>query len=280
MRLAHQAIHLTLLLGSVATLIWSNNEIVSNRTPQTTQEDLNVALPLPVQLALASGDRYLAANINVFRAFMVESAHPDQSIVATQAKLQEQASFFNPAHEDNYYVAAATLAWQDHLDSAQSILFSAINSRPKDLYPPFYYGFNLRFFQKQNKEAARWIEVAASRADGANRQALTAMAARWYESGVEAIEGVRILQVMAASTKDIALHNFLLQRKQRLEGLISLRNAVHQYMLNTGRSPAMLQALVDSHILPSLPIDPTGIGYELDEHGIPQLAKAKRNNQQ
>ena len=45
-------------------------------------------------------------------------------------------SWLNPAHEDNYYVATATLPWNGQVDAAQMILRRATLARQKDSQPP------------------------------------------------------------------------------------------------------------------------------------------------
>jgi hypothetical protein len=44
---------------------------------------------------------------------------------AVQAKLQRDIAWFNPLHEDNYYIGAAMLPWNGELDAAQYVLRKA-----------------------------------------------------------------------------------------------------------------------------------------------------------
>lgn len=239
------------------------------RVARSGDMGLVVAMPVPVQLLMAGGDRYLAANVNVFRALMVDSANPDKAIVATQAKVQSAAAVFNPAHEDNYYLAAATLSWQGEVSSAQQILQSATMVRPHDMYPPFFYGFNQRWFLHDVIGGAKSIEQAAERTEGGNRQALQAMAARWYAKLDDSQEARNIVNAMVARTRDPALRMFLQRQAGRIEGLIVLKKAVAMFREKFSRAPTSLDELQKKNILDQLPVDPTGQGYGLDASGQP-----------
>jgi len=243
----------------------------SERNARQQDNGLNVALPVPVQLLLAGNDRYLAANINVFRTMMMDNARPDAATVATQARLQTSAAFFNPAHEDNYYIAAATLSWQDQVPAAQQVLKAAADARPTDLYPLFFYGFNQRWFLQDAAGAALAIEQAALRAEGNNRLSLQAMAARWYEKMDNSREALNIVSAMAKQARHPGLKEFLQQRAQRIEGLIALKEAVEQYRSQHGQAPRELADLLRAGILKKLPEDPTGLGFGLNKDGQPVL---------
>lgn len=249
----------------------------TERKARPQDNGLNVALPVPVQLLLAGNDRYLAANINVFRTMMMDNAHPDVATVATQARLQTIAAFFNPAHEDNYYIAAATLSWQNQVPAAQRVLKASADSRPADIYPLFFYGFNQRMFLQDTLGGAQAIEQAALRAKGNNRLSLQAMAARWYEKMDNSREALNMVSAMAKQTRHPGLKEFLQQRALRLEGLVALKEAVVQYRTQQGRSPVDLADLLRTGILKKLPEDPTGQGYGLDKEGQVILLAPKAN---
>ncbi|WP_171261806.1 hypothetical protein, partial [Acinetobacter baumannii] len=48
-----------------------------------------------------------AMYFNVFRSLMVAASVTEQETYRIQGQLQADAAFFNPRHEDNYYVGAA-----------------------------------------------------------------------------------------------------------------------------------------------------------------------------
>ncbi|TJZ77398.1 hypothetical protein [Chitiniphilus eburneus] len=243
-------------------------------SPRAEQErdegTLRVALPVPVQLVMTGGDRYLAANLNVFRAIMVTTKNPDPETVAVQAQLQQQASWFNPAHEDNYYLAAATLAWQGEAQAAQIVLHNATGGRPADMYPPFFYGFNQQYFFGDYAGAATSIRTAAERVEGNNKLALQAMAARWAENMDNPKQALNILHAMASQTAHAGLRGYLQSRAARVEGLLALRAAAESYRKRKGQPIHSLNDLVPSE-LAELPADPTNLGYAVNLQGVPIL---------
>ncbi|QLG89667.1 hypothetical protein HQ393_16210 [Chitinibacter bivalviorum] len=257
-----------LLLHSIGSV-----HLNQHRSVKTQDDNLTIAMPVEVQLLTSAGDRYLAANINVFRAIMV-SYQPDQITVNTQAKLQTEAATFNPAHEDNYYLAAATLSWQNAVPAAQQVLKRAMDHRQFDLYPPFYYGFNLRYFLHDTIGGARYIEEAAKRTNGGNQQALFAIAARWYEKAPDTQEAINIVRAMHKQSRDPALRKYLEQRISRLEGLATLKIAATQFIKLKKKPAKELSDFVNSGLLESIPLDPTGLGYEIDQQGTPILGNA------
>ncbi|MBS1156457.1 MAG: hypothetical protein H6R07_2381 [Proteobacteria bacterium] len=264
-----------LFLGCAGLYVTGVQMLSAQRQAKEFDDRLRVALPVPVQLVLSGGDRFLAANINVFRAMMVNTRSVDDATVEVQAQLQTDAARFNPGHEDNYYIAAATLAWQGQLGAAQDVLFRAMAGRPTDIYPPFFYGFNKQYFEGDYLGAARAIEEAARRTSGANSAALQAMAARWHEKGKDTGLALATLRAMAAKTKDPGLRHYIESRAQRLEQLLMLREAARRYRERENKPIADLADLVRSGDLQQLPQDPTGLGYMLDAQGTPVLAGAK-----
>lgn len=243
-------------------------------------EVLRVRLPIPVQLGNALGDSYLAANLNVFRSLMVDSRITEGETYRIQAQLQVDAAFFNPRHEDNYYVGTAILPWNGQVASAQQVLKMAGESRSWDMWPAFFYAFNAMYFERDMARAGHWAELAAQR-DANNAPALRAMAAKWYERGDDPDVALGILKAMHEQSRDDNFRRLLLARMQRLEGLRALRAAQKAYKAEHGTVPARLEELVGYANLQQLPKDPLRLGYVLDAAGQPQLADhvVKRKNQ-
>lgn len=234
-------------------------------------EVLRVRLPLLVQLAYAGADPYLAANINVFRSLMVDPRVTEGETYRIQAQLQVDAAFFNPRHEDNYYVGAAILPWNGQVEAAQLVLRRAADTRPWDMWPAFFYAFNAMYFERDMAKAGRWAEVAAQR-HPKNAAALRDMAAKWYERGDDPRIAIGILKAMHEQSHDQNFRHLLTARLHRLEGLLALRQAAAAYRLATGKQPERLEVLLGHAGLQRLPQDPLELGYLLDAAGNPQLA--------
>ena len=225
---------------------------------------MTVAIPLPAQVILAGGDRYLAANIGAWRALMVGIDRLPRSTLTALAMTQEDVSYLNPAHEDNYYMAAAILPWAGEVERTQTILGRAIAARPYDAYPPFFYAFDQVHFFGDARGAAEVARRAAARvSDVGLGQALTVLAVRWTERGEDLQTAIDTVAIMASRTQDRQLRAFLLGRVQRLEGLRVLREAAAHYLAKNGRFPAALDDLLKSGDLQAIPVDPEGAGYAI-----------------
>ncbi|HTJ96293.1 MAG TPA: hypothetical protein VL381_02400 [Rhodocyclaceae bacterium] len=109
------------IVGCAALFVYAQGRLEGKLRMRPAGE-IGVALPLFIQVALAGGDRYLAANTAAVRALVTEPSKMAAEEFHVLAKVQEGVSWLNPYHEDNYYTAAAVLPWYGQFDSAQVIL--------------------------------------------------------------------------------------------------------------------------------------------------------------
>ncbi len=264
-----------LLALSVMLLAWAGFAgtgllLRDHQRPEDRAEVLRVRMPIPVQLAYSAGDPYLAANLNVFRSLMVEARVTEAETYRIQGQLQADAAFFNPRHEDNYYVGAAILPWNGQVVAAQTVLLKAAQSRDWDMWPAFYYAFNAMYFERDMSKAGHWAEVAAARHPG-NAGALRDMAAKWYSLGDDPQVAMNILVGMFEQSKDENFRALLAARIVRLEGLQKLRAAASEYRERNTFMPSRLEDLVGYAGLETVPEDPLQLGYVLSSEGQPQL---------
>lgn len=273
MRLPHSArfaAFAAALAAVVSVYIYSTAQVKVLPRPKAA-EHINVAISPTVQIALAGGDRYLAANLAVFRATMVSVQDLNPADYPVLAKVQDDASLLNPAQEDNYYIAQGVLPWVGEHRTAIDILQRAAHARPGDFLPLYFLGFDYMYFEGKFEEAAHYYHEAANRVGGKNRDALLNYAAKFMEKGKDPETAIRFIEGLIKATRNPALQQFLQTRIHRLEGLVVLRDAAGKYQERFKRPPADLNDLVESGILQALPTDPLGIGYRLDEQGIPQI---------
>lgn len=257
------------ILGlAVGGLLYSAGNWERPRHPPS-EELMSVALPVPLQMAYAAGDRYFAANVGAWRALMVGVGKLPPETLMALAQVQEDVSWLNPAHEDNYYTAAAILPWEGKVQATQVILSRATEARPNDVYPPFYLGFNKVHFLGDVPGAVAAFRVAATHAeDEGTKQALTVMAAKWSEKSDDTALAIQLVRGMAEGTKDRALRDYLIQRVTRLKGLKTLQDAQRQFISERGQPPESLEALVATGLLPGIPEDPLGGGYVIKENRV------------
>jgi hypothetical protein len=230
--------------------------------------ELATALPRFIQVAMSGGDRFLAANINVFRALVAATERMNRENFRVQGILQRDAAWLNPAHEDNYYIAAAILAWNNEVAAADDVLRSAEHARPFDPLPPFYLAFDHYHFHKRSQEAISLMRIAAARSpDIKQRQAFEYIAARWTERREDTEVAIAMLRAMLVDAPTRRFRKHLELRIQRLEGVAALETAVGRYATTHGGRPASLDQLIVAGLIDAVPRDPLGGHYALDGGG-------------
>ena len=236
--------------------------------------EMEVALPRFVQVLMAAGDRYLAANLAGFRALVVSTEAMSAENYRILGIVQSDAAWLNPAHEDNYYLATALLPWAGEVAVAQYVLRRATEARPFDTAPPFFYGFNELHFLKRPAEGAKWLMIAASHAGNDMDQIqLQQMAALWVSKGEDIEFSIRLHRAMARETRYTSFARFLERRADRLENLLMLDRAIARYSEAAGKPPTRLQQLVEASIVPAIPTDPFAMRYVIDHNGRAAVAK-------
>lgn len=261
---------LLLLLGAVIFVVSTTALRQQKRTNPSAE--IQVALPLFVQVFMAGGDRFLAANLGSIRSLITETAKMDPEEYKILAKVQVDASWLNPANEDNYYIASAVLPWNGQVDAAQTILRRASLARPYDYQPAFYYAFNLIHFKGDAAGASEWLRKAATKLpDDDERLIMENYAARWLDRTDDLELAIAVVESMAQQARRKDFRNYLLLRAQRLRDLLALRKAADVFRRETGLPPKTLDQLVVAGLIPALPVDPFGFGFSLDAGGIPLL---------
>lgn len=261
----------------LAVFIFTGATLKLRQLPRvSSQVEMQVALPLLMQVALAGGDRYLAADIATIRALIVstEKMRPDGFSIL--AKVQEDASWLNPAHEDNYYLATAVLPWNNEVAATQEILQRATAARPFDYQPAFYYAFNESYFLGDVVGASRWLEGAASKLpDEDQRLMMQNLAARMLDRSDDLQLAIDVVETMAKQATRKDFRSYLYLRVARLRTLQSLRAAAKVYEQRRHAPLRDLQQLVECGLIRELPKDPFGFGYAVQANGNIVILNAK-----
>ncbi len=231
-----------------------------------------VVIAAPILLVLYGGDRFLAADLEAIR--LAATGKDDRGVdTGYLVRAQREVARLNACHEDNYYLANGLLTWGGAVEEGNEVLRAAVECRFWDEYPPFFYGINLSFFQRNNEEAARVLEIGAQRStDNAAAMQKLAVMLRAEQLADERLALNYLIQ-QRDSSPDPKLKGMLGKRVVRLQGLIQLREAQRQYESEHGPLTD-LQLLVDRGILNELPADPLRLGYELRDGHI-ELKKLK-----
>jgi len=231
-----------------------------------------VVIPAPLLVVLHGGDRFLAADLETMR--LAATGLDDRGVDTDYlVRAQHEVARLNPCHEDNYYLANGLLTWGGAVEQGNTVLRAAVECRFWDEFPPFFYGINLSFFQHDNEEAARVLEIGAQRStqNAAAMQKLAVMLRA--EQFADERLALNYLILQRDSATDPKLRDMLDKRVIRLRGLIHLREAQRRYEANQGPL-ADLQQLIDQGVIAELPTDPLHLGYELRDGRI-ELKKLK-----
>lgn len=233
--------------------------------PMGTETIPDVVLPAPVQVVLYAGDRFLAANVESIRAAasgMGLAGSSDARSQGFRLRTHRTVSRLNPCHEDNYWIGNAALSWGGSVDDGFELLGRATQCRFWDEMPPFFYGFNQKFFRRDLALARQAIEMAADRAttnaSGFRNIAimLTINAERDARAALEMLKRER------DAARDPGLRVMLDQRVARIAGLVSLRLAKKAYEERTGEALKHPNQLLEAGLLAEFPNDPLKLGYE------------------
>lgn len=231
-----------------------------------------VVILAPLLVALHGGDRFLAANLETVRLSATGMDHRgvDTSYLI---RAQREIARLNSCHEDNYYLANGLLTWGGAVDEGNEVLRAALECRFWDEFPAFFYGINLSFFQHDNEEAARVLEIGAQRSTQ-NAAAMRKLAVMLRaEQFADERLALNYLVQQRDSATDSKLRDMLDKRVIRLQGLIYLREAQRRY--EAEHSPLVdLQQLITHGIIAELPADPLRLGYEV-RNGRIELKKLK-----
>lgn len=264
------------LVGALSLLVYGSAQQSLTGLPRpSAAPELLIDLPRFAQVLLAAGDRYLAANLSGFRVLVADTGRMSRDDYIVQGNLQRDLAWFNPAHEDNYYIAAAILPWNSQVDAAEYVLRRASDKRVFDWYPLFHLGFLLYHFRQDPANGARCLLEAAPRVGSQQDQwALQNVAAVWIEKGYETANAAGMVAAMAESSPRGAFRNYLQVRAGRLRDLAALQQAATAYRTRYGKSLGTLDDLVISGLITVLPTDPLGQGFGLDATGRPVLNTA------
>lgn len=261
---------------TAGTVFWMSVLFGPREAEHERARELAVRIPVLFQVLTAAGDRYLAANFSGFRILVSEAYRMGPAELALQAQLQRDVSWLNPAHEDNYYIAAAILSVPELIPSAQYILRRAADARPTDWQPLFYYGFNRLYFQRDPRGAAQALLEAVPRMRNEGESwTMQNLAARWIERGYSAADAARIVAGMADTANPGRFKRYLGRRAQRLRDLAMLKEAVDHFRSTQGRSPVKLEELVSAGVIKGIPEDPFRRGYTLDAQGEPVFIQSR-----
>lgn len=180
-------------------------------------------------------------------------------------KTLETSLQLDPYNADVYYFSQAVFTWDiGRVREVNRFLDYGIKHRTWDPMLPFFAGFNSAYFLRDYDAAAEYMKKAA---EIANDPGLARLASRYYyESGRSdlALEFLELMIQAAPTRHEAELYRM---RRDSLVGVTKLQEAATIFQERFGRKPAELSELKSAGILKSLPIDPYGGAFYLDDQG-------------
>nr|WP_298165516.1 hypothetical protein [uncultured Pseudomonas sp.] len=264
-----RARHIALLLALLSFAVFAGIAFWRAQQPlsiEQVQIKGRVVISAPILLALYGGDRFLASDLEAMR-LAATGMDDGQSDVSYLVRAQQVVAQLNACHEDNYYLANGLLTWGGAVSEGNKVLSAAVQCRTWDYIPAFFYGVNLAFFQRNISEARHVLELGAQRSPE-NAAALRKLAVVLQADAFadEKLAMNYLIQQRDAAS-DPKLQQMLGKRVVRLQGLVVLREAQRRFETSNGSLTA-LEQLVESGLLPALPVDPLRLGYELKDGRI------------
>jgi tetratricopeptide (TPR) repeat protein len=171
----------------------------------------------------------------------------------------------DPYNMDAYYFAQAAFTWEVERPKEVNVMLDhGIKFRTWDYMLPFYAGFNAAYFMKDYKSAARYMQIAAERS---GNSFFASLAARYFNEAGQNELGMIFLDTMLEGTQNEKVRDAYQMRKAALGAVYRIEQALDLYRQSHDVGPKDLTELIISGYLESLPADPYGGEFFLDDEG-------------
>ncbi|SDE66618.1 hypothetical protein [Desulfuromonas thiophila] len=177
----------------------------------------------------------------------------------------ESSVHLDPYNMDTLYFLQAAFTWEvNRAEDVNRLLAYAMNFRYWDWLLPYYAGFNAGYFLQEPAAAATYMERAA---DLSGHPLLANLAARYLQQSGKAALALAFLDDMIGRDRARYLDSALMVRRQALQAMVRIEQAVEHYRGLFGHDPKTLERLVDAGLLAEVPADPYGGRFFLDATG-------------
>lgn len=176
---------------------------------------------------------------------------------------------YQPPYEFGGIVLAADAG---DVDSSIALLKKGMehvpSNHPRYYYLPFFLAFDYMYYKRDYLTAAHYLEQAAKFPQSPSY--LPNLVARLYADADSPEVAVPFLQEMIQSTENQDLKDRLIVRlhQVRHEAILKrLNQAIDLFYLKFKKYPSSLNELVDTGIIPEIPVDPRGGTYYIAGQG-------------
>lgn len=263
--------------------IWLSNKVVKNIETLNENFDNKVVISGKMLKLSALEFRGLVADTKVFSAIMYlgklfyEQKHFNDNDWDWFYATLSAASELDPYFFDTYYFGSFMLAWEaKRPHEALSLLSQGIKHRPNDYKLMFIAGFIYYEQLEDRKKSAEYITRAA-RIKGAPTYYATLAARLEHDSGHYSTAAVFLVE-MINQTENEDIKKVYEKRLIALEKAILLENAVKIYTEKFKIVPKTLNELTENEIIDSIPEDPYGGSYFIDDNGTIKTTSNFREN--
>jgi hypothetical protein len=231
-------------------------------------------MPRAEVLKLTLGDQQpLVAQLSMVKLFLYFGSLVDrwrENVIAVPEyfnmfKTVETAVKLDPYNMDAYYFAQSAFTWEvGHAEDVNDLLEYGMKYRTWDWYLPYFAGFNAAYFLQEYDTAAKYMEKASELSDS---PLFTKLAARYFFEAGRSQLGAQFLQSMIDSEQDPKVKKAYQLRLMALEASYEIEKALEEFKKKFGERPDDLSALEGEGFLPSIPEDPYGGNFYLDDAG-------------
>lgn len=173
----------------------------------------------------------------------------------------------NPYSRDVYFLAQSVLTWEAHMyEETNSLLELALRYREEEWVFPFFMGFNYFYFLDNPAKGAEYLQQAINK-EGAPKTFLISLASRLYSRAGQTDIGLMLLKDAVKQTADEGVRRVYETRIKALEGVLVIEKAIAQYERKFRKYPNKIEDLIRAKLLSTVPSDPYGGRYYIDEQG-------------
>jgi tetratricopeptide (TPR) repeat protein len=177
----------------------------------------------------------------------------------------EVAIKVDPYNLDSYYFTQAIMVWDmKQVREANELLEFGMKYRDWDWYLPFFLGFNYSFILKDYATAAKYYERVGVLTG--NELSINLAGRYLYEAG-ETSQAIAYLSAMVQTATNDAIKKSLQTRLSAFKAVKQIEQARDSYVKKFKKKPASVAQLMSAHFLASLPRDPYGGSFYIDEKG-------------
>ena len=224
---------------------------------------------------ISADQRYLVADWVVLKVLfyfgsLVEKAEGENLVASNpdypgMFKMLQTGLKLEPYNADAYYFAQAAFTWEvGRYKEVNNLLDYGMKYRTWDAKLPFFAGFNSAYFMKDYKKAAEYMKKAA---EISGYQQFATLASRYFYEAGDTEFGILFINMMKGSAKDANEKKLYEFRLKALLAVKSIENATMLYQRAFGKVPANLAELVSAGFLTTVPQDPYGGKFFIDQDG-------------